>query len=97
MVEVDPTLTVGGQTMPPHETCFADWAVVAHKDDTGFGRMAADARKVLGFGHHFVIPSERLKGIEAFVFGDNVKICRGVGGRQDAKIVRNVKVQRIGP
>ena len=47
--------------MPPPETSFADWAVVAHKDDTGFGRMAADARKVLGFGHHFVIPSERLK------------------------------------
>ena len=61
MDEVDPTLTVDARTMPPHETGFADWAVVAHKDDTGFGRMAADARKVLGFGHYFVIPSERLK------------------------------------
>lgn len=36
------------------------WAVVAHKDDTGFGRMAADVRTVLGVGHHVVIPSERL-------------------------------------
>ncbi len=47
--------------MPPLAPSFADWAIVAHKDDTGFGRMAADARKVLGFGRHFVIPSERLK------------------------------------
>lgn len=39
---------------------FRRWAVVAHKDDTGFGRMAADARRVLGLGYHFVIPSERL-------------------------------------
>jgi glycosyltransferase involved in cell wall biosynthesis len=39
---------------------FRDWAVVAHKDDTGFGRQAADSRTVLGFGWHFVIPSERL-------------------------------------
>ncbi len=36
------------------------WAVYAHKDDTGFGRMANDVRSVLGFGHHLVIPSERL-------------------------------------
>lgn len=36
------------------------WAVYAHKDDTGFGRMASDVRAVLGFGHHLVIPSERL-------------------------------------
>lgn len=39
---------------------FKHWAVVAHKDDTGFGRQAADCRAVLGFGWHFVIPSERL-------------------------------------
>ncbi|MBI5425898.1 MAG: glycosyltransferase [Opitutae bacterium] len=39
---------------------FSRWAVVAHKDDTGFGRMAADARRVLGLGRHIVIPSERL-------------------------------------
>ena len=39
---------------------FSDWAVYAHKDDTGFGRMASDVRTVLGFGHHLVIPSERL-------------------------------------
>src|SRR4051812_35022923 len=43
------------------ESMFKDWAVVAHKDDTGFGRMAADIRSVLQFGHHFVIPSERLE------------------------------------
>jgi glycosyltransferase involved in cell wall biosynthesis len=36
------------------------WAVYAHKDDTGFGRMANDVRAVLGLGHHLVIPSERL-------------------------------------
>jgi glycosyltransferase involved in cell wall biosynthesis len=36
------------------------WAVVAHKDDTGFGRMAMDMRSVLGIGRHLVIPSERL-------------------------------------
>lgn len=36
------------------------WAVVAHKDDTGFGRMAVDVRTVLGVGRHVVIPSERL-------------------------------------
>ncbi len=36
------------------------WAVVAHKDDTGFGRMAMDARSVLGVGRHLIIPSERL-------------------------------------
>jgi len=41
-------------------TCFANWAVYAHKDDTGFGRQASDARAVLGFCHHLVIPSERL-------------------------------------
>jgi glycosyltransferase involved in cell wall biosynthesis len=39
---------------------FQEWAVVAHKDDTGFGRQAADCRAVLGIGWHFVIPSERL-------------------------------------
>lgn len=39
---------------------FSRWAVVAHKDDTGFGRMAADVRRVLGLGRHLVIPSERL-------------------------------------
>lgn len=40
---------------------FSKWAVVAHNDDSGFGRQAADARKVLGFGYHLVIPSERLQ------------------------------------
>lgn len=39
---------------------FDRWAVYAHKDDTGFGRQASDVRSVLGFGHHLVIPSERL-------------------------------------
>jgi glycosyltransferase involved in cell wall biosynthesis len=39
---------------------FRRWAVVAHKDDTGLGRMARDARRVLGLGRHIVIPSERL-------------------------------------
>ena len=44
----------------PKPTHFGRWAVYAHKDDTGFGRMANDVRGVLGFGHHLVIPSERL-------------------------------------
>jgi glycosyltransferase involved in cell wall biosynthesis len=39
---------------------FSKWAVVGYNDDTGIGRMAADARKVLGVGRHLVIPSERL-------------------------------------
>jgi glycosyltransferase involved in cell wall biosynthesis len=39
---------------------FARWAVVAHKDDTGFGRMAADVKRVLGLRRQIVIPSERL-------------------------------------
>lgn len=39
---------------------FDRWAVVAHKDDTGFGRQAADLRAVLKVGWHFVVPSERL-------------------------------------
>lgn len=42
------------------ESSFSNWAVYAHKDDTGFGRQASDVRAVLGFGHHLVIPSERL-------------------------------------
>ena len=41
-------------------TTFSSWAVYAHKDDTGFGRQASDVRSVLKFGHHLVIPSERL-------------------------------------
>ena len=49
-------------TLPYHRkvATFSDWAVYAHKDDTGFGRMANDIREVLGFGYHLVIPSERL-------------------------------------
>lgn len=39
---------------------FSKWAVVAHNDDSGFGRQAEDARNVLGIGGHLVIPSERL-------------------------------------
>jgi glycosyltransferase involved in cell wall biosynthesis len=39
---------------------FNQWAVVAHKDDTGFGRQARDIRKILSVGRHIVIPSERL-------------------------------------
>jgi hypothetical protein len=41
---------------------FSDWAVVARKDDTGFGRCAADIRNVLGLGYHFVCPSDRIEG-----------------------------------
>jgi glycosyltransferase involved in cell wall biosynthesis len=40
--------------------CFADWAVVAHNDDTGFGRQASDLKTTLGIKRHLVIPSERL-------------------------------------
>ena len=39
---------------------FRQWAVVAHKDDTGLGRQGRDLRKVLPIGRHIVIPSERL-------------------------------------
>ena len=41
---------------------FSEWAVVARKDDTGFGRQSADIRSVLGLGHHFVCPSDRMPG-----------------------------------
>jgi len=41
---------------------FADWGVVARKDNTGFGRGAADVRRVLGLGSHFVCPSDRIEG-----------------------------------
>lgn len=37
------------------------WAVVAHNDDTGFGRQAEDLKSTLQVGWHFVIPSERLE------------------------------------
>lgn len=38
---------------------FSRWAVVAYNDDTGLGRMAQDARAVLGV-RHLVAPSQRL-------------------------------------
>jgi glycosyltransferase involved in cell wall biosynthesis len=41
---------------------FAQWAVVARKDNTGFGRQAADVRQVLKLGYHFVCPSDRIEG-----------------------------------
>ena len=44
----------------PSTANFSKWAVVGHKDDTGLGRMAHDARQILGFGKHLVVPSERL-------------------------------------
>lgn len=43
-------------------SAFSNWAVVARKDNTGFGRQAADARRVLGIGFHFVCPSDRIEG-----------------------------------
>ena len=44
----------------PFNNHLLHWGVYAHKDDTGFGRMANDVRSVLGLDHHLVIPSERL-------------------------------------
>ena len=44
------------------EVCFAQWAVVGRKDNTGLGRGAADVRRVLGLGRHFVCPSDRIEG-----------------------------------
>jgi glycosyltransferase involved in cell wall biosynthesis len=44
------------------EIDFSRWGVVSFKDATGLGRMAADARKVLGIGRHLVMPSERIDG-----------------------------------
>jgi len=38
----------------------AKWAVVGHKDDSGFGRQMADVQSVLGIGYYLAIPSERL-------------------------------------
>jgi glycosyltransferase involved in cell wall biosynthesis len=51
---------LGGTGVSVSHFSFSRWAVYAHKDDTGFGRMASDLRSVLGLGHHLVIPSERL-------------------------------------
>jgi glycosyltransferase involved in cell wall biosynthesis len=51
---------VDNLSVPSETSFFSDWAVYAHKDDTGFGRMASDIRSVLGVGSHLVIPSERL-------------------------------------
>lgn len=48
------------QTIPPTSGELSRWAVVAHNDDTGFGRMAEDMKIVLGLERHLVIPSERL-------------------------------------
>jgi len=39
---------------------FSKWAIAAPNDNTGLGRMAQDARAVLGIGHQLVIPSRRL-------------------------------------
>lgn len=39
---------------------FSRWAVVAYNDDTGLGRMAQDAKSVLGV-RQLVVPSERLE------------------------------------
>lgn len=44
------------------DTVLGNWAVVSYKDDTGLGRMAEDARRVLGIGHQVVIPSRRIPG-----------------------------------
>ena len=44
----------------PKTVDYSKWAVVAHNDDTGFGRQAADIKAVLGVQKHIVIPSERL-------------------------------------
>jgi glycosyltransferase involved in cell wall biosynthesis len=39
---------------------LSKWAVLAHNDDTGFGRGALDLRAVLGIDRHLIIPSEKL-------------------------------------
>lgn len=48
--------------MKPFETGLRNWAVVSYKDDTGLGRMAEDARRVLGIQRQIVMPSRRLAG-----------------------------------
>ena len=53
--------TVTPQPAPEVRVDFSRWAVVAHKDDTGFGRMAEDLKSMLQVGYHLVIPSERLQ------------------------------------
>lgn len=45
------------------EVDFSRWGVVSFKDATGLGRMAVDARNVLGIGRHLVMPSERLAAL----------------------------------
>jgi glycosyltransferase involved in cell wall biosynthesis len=41
---------------------FSQWAVIGRKDNTGLGRCAQDARRVLRLGFHFVCPSDRIEG-----------------------------------
>lgn len=50
-----------GSVMDLIDSEFRNWAVVSYNDDTGLGRMAEDARAVLGIGHQLVIPSRRMK------------------------------------
>ena len=44
---------------------FSSWAVLGHKDDSGFGRQLGDLKKVLGISRHLIIPSERLSDYPA--------------------------------
>src|SRR5262245_61961077 len=46
--------------MPASFADFSNWAVVGHKDDSGFGRQLADLKAILKIKKQIVIPSERL-------------------------------------
>lgn len=40
---------------------FQKWAIVSPNNETGFGRMAMDAQKILGIPYHFITPSTQFK------------------------------------
>jgi glycosyltransferase involved in cell wall biosynthesis len=75
---------------------FSKWGVVGFKDSTGLGRMAADARKVLGLGRHLVAPSERMpgeqpNGVDEIAFGKGeTDFERALEGLEGALLLERV-------
>lgn len=66
-----------------------NWAIVAHNDDSGFGRQAEDLKAVLGVGWHFVIPSERL--VDKPLRNERERMLRPDAPRESVKeLFRNV-------
>jgi glycosyltransferase involved in cell wall biosynthesis len=69
---------------------FSQWAVVARKDNTGFGRQAEDVRQVLGLGFHFVCPSDRIEG-KALAGSDEFWLRPDISEDELAALLNKVK------